>query len=104
MTSPLQRQLSSGVLDRPKRTRIGGKNRRRVLRSLLKRDGSRCCFCGRKIDLNAEPDSKEHVSFEHVIPWSEGGTNAITNLKLAHRGCNSHHGGLRTRPGLESNV
>ncbi len=29
------------------------------------------------------------ATFDHVIPHSQGGTAYYTNLKLAHRACNS---------------
>lgn len=77
----------------------GKKDRPRIIRALIARDGLTCCFCGGIIRLDAAQNSKGRLSIEHVVPRSEGGTNALANLKLAHRGCNSYHGGRRTRPG-----
>ncbi len=58
--------------------------------ALLRRDGAQvdgklvypCCWCGRHLAV-------EHVTIEHVLPKSKGGTNDLSNLKIACRQCNS---------------
>lgn len=42
--------------------------------------GNACAYCG-------EADVTLHI--DHIIPFARGGTNDITNLTLACRGCNS---------------
>lgn len=66
--------------------RIGAKDRRRRKRSVLRTHGRKCWLCGVEIS-----DDKE-VSLDHVIPVSLGGSNVVTNLRPAHRGCNSRRG------------
>lgn len=80
----------------------GKAERPRKVRALIRRDGLVCCYCGGVIRLGLPMNDKGALSIEHVIPRSEGGTHELANLKLAHRGCNSYHGGRRTRPGLDA--
>jgi hypothetical protein len=35
---------------------------------------------------------KQCASLDHILPLSRGGTNAVTNLQLAHYSCNSRRG------------
>lgn len=53
--------------------------------TLVKRDGVLCWICGRFMP-------EEDRTFDHVIPRSKGGTGALTNLRLAHKRCNSKRG------------
>jgi hypothetical protein len=46
------------------------------------RDGGRCVYCG----------AEDRLSLDHVIPWSRGGENAVDNLAVACRPCNSSKG------------
>lgn len=85
-----------------KRRQIRGKDRPRVVRALIRRDGLACFYCHKLIDLGAAPNSKEWLSIHHVIPRSEGGESRLENLRLAHRGCDNEAGGKRTRPGLNA--
>lgn len=48
---------------------------------LLKRDGFRCHYCGRRA-----PDVELHV--DHIIPRSKGGSNSPDNLIAACAECN----------------
>lgn len=58
---------------------------------LADRDGKHCHLCGRKVDLDRS-DTKLGPSVDHIIPRSKGGSNELSNLALAHRGCNSAKG------------
>lgn len=51
-------------------------------RQLMKRYGPHCVWCGGAFS------SKRPVTIEHLLPTEFGGTNAIDNLRLAHRDCN----------------
>lgn len=51
------------------------------------RDGMACCYCGANIE--------EHgitLSLDHVLPYSQGGTNNSYNLITACQKCNSSRG------------
>jgi 5-methylcytosine-specific restriction endonuclease McrA len=56
-----------------------------------------CChLCGKFMTLAVCPTAKapspNFATFDHVLPWSKGGTTYYTNLRLAHRRCNSKRG------------
>ena len=53
------------------------------LKAILTRDGLFCHICQSTID---EP---RKVSYDHVIPLSRGGEHVASNIKVAHRVCNS---------------
>lgn len=55
--------------------------RRRILRAqILKRDGDCCTHCGKPLGHD--------MTLEHIVPIKRGGSNALSNLALAHRKCN----------------
>jgi hypothetical protein len=49
------------------------------------RDGGVCRLCGTAV----KPGDQ---SLDHIVPWSRGGSDDLTNLQLAHRRCNSAKG------------
>lgn len=60
---------------KPKRKKISGN----VRRSVYERDEYRCVTCG----------GFEHLSLDHIVPWSRGGSDDIGNLQTMCRACNS---------------
>jgi 5-methylcytosine-specific restriction endonuclease McrA len=50
-----------------------------------------CWLCGGTIDPHAT-EVGARWSMDHVVPISRGGTNALDNLRPAHRACNSARG------------
>lgn len=74
------------------RSRLLSRNKRIIREKLLKRDGNRCCYCGGAMELRTfspgEHPTPESVTIEHVVPFAQGGSNRLHNLKLAHRQCN----------------
>ncbi|MGV8960296.1 MAG: HNH endonuclease [Stenotrophomonas sp.] len=55
---------------------------RAVQREVWQRDGGRCVEC----------NSKEKLCFDHIVPFSRGGSNAVRNLQLLCEGCNLSKG------------
>lgn len=53
-----------------------------VKRAIFDRDGSTCVVCG-------SPDRPE---IDHIVPWSRGGTNDLSNLRILCRRCNVDKG------------
>lgn len=58
---------------------------RDVMLKAVRRDGQICQTC-------FEPVPDNEVEFDHVIPFSKGGTTTAHNLKLVHRECNRKKG------------
>lgn len=53
--------------------------------AILRRDGLRCYFCGRKV-------KREDVHFDHVWPISRGGPHEEWNIAVTHSRCNLKKG------------
>lgn len=56
------------------------------------RDGWRCHLCRRRVDPRIKSPDPKSPSFDHLVPVSDDGKNVRTNVRLAHRGCNSSRG------------
>lgn len=67
------------------KARITQKNSRNIPKSIrvdvLRRDNYRCLFCG----VSAK---KAELQIDHVIPFSQGGSNDINNLQTLCSDCN----------------
>ena len=69
------------------------KDRARVVKTLLKARGSNCGICGKSLDLSIKQESNPNmVTVDHVLPKSYGGSNRLSNLRLAHYKCNQAQG------------
>jgi 5-methylcytosine-specific restriction endonuclease McrA len=55
---------------------------------LANRDGLKCHLCKRGLGLTTKHPEPGYASIDHVLPLSEGGTNDLANLRLAHLVCN----------------
>ncbi|HFL2038796.1 TPA: HNH endonuclease [Stenotrophomonas maltophilia] len=55
---------------------------RAVQREVWQRDGGRCVECG----------TKEKLCFDHIVPFSRGGSNTVRNLQLLCEPCNLSKG------------
>lgn len=53
---------------------------------LLLRDGPRCYLCGDGLSPS------DPFEVDHVIPFSAGGSDALSNKRLAHGSCNRRKG------------
>lgn len=60
---------------------MGTKARHRRKKVLLERQHGLCAACGDQFTAENRP------TFEHIIPWASGGTNALDNLALVHWLC-----------------
>lgn len=49
--------------------------------TVLRRDGYTCRYCGRKAPFVS-------LQVDHVVPWSIGGTNELSNLVTSCKECN----------------
>lgn len=69
------------------------RSRWRLLRALVRRDGSLCAICCYPMKLRANPNKDpDAATIDHRVPRSRGGTNHIDNVQLAHRRCNQARG------------
>ncbi len=62
------------------------------VRTLLKRDGDSCHWCGIQLAVDGPPAAWDRLTVDHLNPRSQGGANAQTNLVLACRRCNNRRG------------
>ena len=58
------------------------KTKRWILNTLINRDGNDCYLCLEKI-IN-----KKDMTIDHLVAKSKGGSDDITNLRIAHEKCN----------------
>lgn len=59
------------------------------------RDGWTCGICCEPVDPELPSNDVWGATLDHIVPRSQGGTDGATNLRLAHRWCNSVRGDLR---------
>jgi hypothetical protein len=64
------------------------------MEELYARDEATCWLCGRFIppDFGRKYNHAESPTRDHVVPLSKGGEHKWSNVRLAHRGCNSSRG------------
>ena len=61
--------------------------------AIYARDGYQCKLCGEPVDTAADPQRDDWApTLDHIIPRSKGGTHDVSNLRTAHRWCNSVRG------------
>ena len=63
----------------PERSRTIPKN---IQREVWRRDGGKCVECG----------SRERLEYDHIIPFSKGGSNTARNIELRCEKCNRRKG------------
>ena len=80
------------MAEKRRRAWHGLEQRNKRIHALIKRDGKNCCFCGQPIDFLLPDGDPMEVTIEHTVPLSDGGSNKLYNLKLAHAFCNQLEG------------
>ena len=67
---------------------------RRVVGELAMRDGWKCMLCNKKFAKRRDfGSSRSSITIDHIQPRSFGGSDELSNLRLAHRRCNSERNG-----------
>jgi 5-methylcytosine-specific restriction endonuclease McrA len=60
---------------------------------LMSRDGANCSICHDLLDRHIHDyHDPRYITFDHVVPRSDGGLDHLTNLRLAHQQCNNERG------------
>lgn len=59
--------------------------KRRIKTKMFSEQAEKCFWCQRAMQMT-------DASFDHLVPRSRGGGNALANLVLAHKACNTARG------------
>jgi predicted nucleic acid-binding Zn ribbon protein len=71
----------------------GAKTKEKIsIFAIAARDGWKCSICGRPINKDLDRNSKWAATIDHIVPLSKGGKHNWSNVRLAHRSCNSKKG------------
>ena len=58
--------------------------------AIYERDAYTCKLCSEPVDMKADPQRGDWApTLDHIVPRSKGGTHETSNLRTAHRWCNS---------------
>ena len=82
LAHPLERRAASAKRRALKRSAFIGPV---DYQSIIERDNWICGICGKKIKA-------EELSFDHILPLSQGGADTQANIQVSHRHCNSRKG------------
>lgn len=84
----------------------GGRPYNRVRHMLRKFGPHLCWICGDPINMYADKRAPESWTMDHVVPLSKAPCLALelTNLREAHRSCNSRKGARTEPPGRIHNT
>jgi 5-methylcytosine-specific restriction endonuclease McrA len=63
-------------------------NRKRM-RARIAATRAACHICGGAIDYTLSRDEPRSFVIDHVVPLHRGGADELSNVKAAHRACNS---------------
>lgn len=59
---------------------------------VFERDGWVCGICAAPVDRDLQWPDEMSASLDHVVPLSRGGHHVLSNVQLAHLGCNIRKG------------
>jgi 5-methylcytosine-specific restriction endonuclease McrA len=59
------------------------------MRATIARTKPACHICGQPIDYTLDHLHPQAFVIDHVVPLAKGGADDLTNVKAAHRACNS---------------
>lgn len=77
--------VAEGFTETREQRRSGRSIPRDVILKVVRRDGQICQQCHEAV-------KDDEVEFDHIIPYSKGGTSTAENLRLVHRSCNRRKG------------
>ncbi|WP_208753913.1 HNH endonuclease [Streptomyces bauhiniae] len=84
----LRRRQQADAANR-RRARIRGNGRERYERlDVFERDRWRCRLCSFSVDQAAQWPDPLSAAIDHVVPIAAGGPDTLSNVQLAHQGCN----------------
>lgn len=85
-----QREFEKGEKSRRRRrARLAGVKREPyTTAAIAERDEYRCHLCSELVDIALKWPHPGSASVDHVLPLSRGGNDTLTNVALAHSGCN----------------
>lgn len=73
-------------------SRWGGRRAQALTRLVLSEYGNQCHLCLRLIRLDLPVGHADGPSADHLVPRSRGGSDDLSNLRPAHKRCNSRRG------------
>lgn len=83
------RQRTLRTRTQQRRAKRTDPNADRIDRDVVgERDGWRCGICRRRIDYALAYPHPRSASLDHIVPLSLGGLHLLTNVRIAHLGCN----------------
>jgi 5-methylcytosine-specific restriction endonuclease McrA len=68
--------------------KYGAESDRYEDQDVFERDNWRCGLCRKKIDKRLKHPHMMAATVDHIIPYTKGGDNVLTNVHAAHRQCN----------------
>lgn len=78
-TIPKPAQPVDGFQEETGQTQRSRRISENVRHEVWRRDQGRCCECG----------SRENIEYDHIIPFSKGGSNTARNIQLLCEACNA---------------
>lgn len=81
----LRRRRAADYSRRRRAEKLGAETEHVSLDDVVARDGDACYLCGRETD-------RDDRTLDHVVPLTRGGGHTLSNVRVAHRRCNSKKG------------